>query len=120
MGKVGKDRDGFLWLLGLRIANFTPTCLLQAPERNWSASRYRCVALHRTRTWGITRDEQGYHHLPPTPQPWDTRQMKVASSLDTTSTLATITLVSARNICLYQESATRVSTTGMDDEPANK
>jgi hypothetical protein len=25
-----------------------------------------------TRTWGITRDGQGYHHLPPTPQPWGT------------------------------------------------
>jgi hypothetical protein len=25
-----------------------------------------------TRTWGITRDGQGYHHLPPTPQLWST------------------------------------------------
>jgi hypothetical protein len=25
-----------------------------------------------TQTWGITRDEQGCHHLPPTPQLWST------------------------------------------------
>jgi hypothetical protein len=25
-----------------------------------------------TRTWGILRDGQGYHHLLPTPQPWST------------------------------------------------
>jgi hypothetical protein len=37
-------------------------------------------------------DRQGYHHLPPTPQPWGTRQTKIASSLDTTSTLSTITI----------------------------
>jgi hypothetical protein len=32
------------------------------------------------------------HHLPPTPQPWGTGQMKVTSSLDNTSTLSTTTL----------------------------
>ena len=71
-------------------------------------------------TWGITRDRQGYHHLPPTPQQEDTRQTKVASSLDTTSTLSTTTLAFARNIRLYQESSTRASAMGTDDEPANK
>ena len=25
-----------------------------------------------TRMWGITKDGQGCHHLPPTPQPWST------------------------------------------------
>jgi hypothetical protein len=33
---------------------------------------------------GLQKDGQGYHHLPPTPQPWGTRQMKVTYSLDTT------------------------------------
>ena len=46
--------------------------------------------------------------------------MKVASSLDTTSTLLTTTLVSIGVIRLYQEPSTRVSTMGMDDEPTSK
>jgi hypothetical protein len=50
---------------------------------------------------GITRDGQGYHHLPPTPQPEGTRQTKVASSLDTMSTLSTTTLALCRVIRLY-------------------
>jgi hypothetical protein len=28
------------------------------------------VLLHHGRTWGITKDGQGYHHLPHVPQPW--------------------------------------------------
>jgi hypothetical protein len=51
---------------------------------------------------GITRDGQGYHHLPPTPQPEGMRQIKVASSLDTTSMLSTTTLALRRVIHLYQ------------------
>jgi hypothetical protein len=39
-------------------------------------------------------------HLPP--QPEDTRQTKVASNLDTTSTLLTTTLALITVICLYQ------------------
>ena len=42
-------------------------------SRNWSASAWETLKLlSNTQTWGIIRDEQGYHHLPPTPQPWDT------------------------------------------------
>ena len=66
------------------------------------------------------RDRQGYHHLPPTPQLESTRQTKVASSLDTASTLLTTTLAAAKNIRVYQESSTRASAMGMDDETANK
>jgi hypothetical protein len=34
---------------------------------NWSASAWETLALlHNTQTWEITRDAQGYHHLPPT------------------------------------------------------
>jgi hypothetical protein len=62
------------------------------------------MALRHIQTWEITRDGQGYHHLSSTPQLWDTRQTKVACSLDTTSTLSTTTLVVARNIRLYQKS----------------
>ena len=65
-------------------------------------------------------NEQGCHHLPPAPQPKGMRQTKVASRLDTMSTLSTTTLALARNIHLYQESSTRASTMGMDDEPTNK
>ena len=38
----------------------------------WSASNlmWQFRLLHPRRTWGITRDGQGRHHLPPTPQPW--------------------------------------------------
>jgi hypothetical protein len=28
------------------------------------------VLLHLRRTWGSSKDGQGYHHLPPTPRPW--------------------------------------------------
>jgi hypothetical protein len=70
--------------------------------------------------WGISKDEQGYHHLLPTRQPWDTRQMKVTCTLDTTSTLTVTTLVLARNFHLYQESSTRAPATKTDDEPASK
>ena len=42
-------------------------------SEQWSASKHETLKLlHNTRTWGITRDRQGCHHLPPTPQPWDT------------------------------------------------
>jgi hypothetical protein len=70
--------------------------------------------------WGITRDGQGCHHLPPTPQLWSMRQTKVTSSLNTTSTLLTITLAAYRVIHLYREPSTRMSIMGTDDEPANK
>ena len=66
--------------------------LTLGPKRTWCTRRYQHAALCHIRTQGITRDRQGYHHLPPTPQSWGTRQMKIASSLDTTSTLSTITL----------------------------
>ena len=59
-------------------------------------------------------------HLPPTPQPESMRHTKVASSLDTTSTLSTTTLVSVKVIHLYWEPSTRASTMGMDDDPTNK
>jgi hypothetical protein len=71
--------------------NSTITRLFQALAYTWSTKRFWPVAL-RTQTWRITRDRQGCHHLPPTLQPWGTRQVKVASSLDTTSTLSTTTL----------------------------
>ena len=100
--------------------NFATTDSLQALGCNWSANRCRPVALHRIRMWEITKDGHGYHNLLPTPQPEDTRQTKVAFSLDTTSTLSTTTLALARNIHLYQESSTRASTMGTDDEPTNK
>ena len=90
----------------------------RAPNHTWSARRGYHVALCRIRMWGIMKDGQGYHHLPPTPQPWDTRQTKVTCSLDTMSTLTTTTLALARSICLYQESSTRASAMGVDDEPA--
>jgi hypothetical protein len=82
----------------------------------WSAKHLWPVALCRIRTWGITKDRQSYHHLPPTPQLEDTRQMKVTSSLDNMSMLLVTTLALARNILLYQESSTRASTTGTDVE----
>ena len=42
-------------------------------SRNWSTSTWENLRLlHSTRRWGITRDRQGCHHLPPTPQPWGT------------------------------------------------
>jgi hypothetical protein len=41
---------------------------------HWFANKPRRLyeLLHNTRTREITRDRQGYHHLSPTPQPWDT------------------------------------------------
>jgi hypothetical protein len=37
--------------------NFATTNSLRAPDCNWSTSRYRLVALHHVRTWGITKDK---------------------------------------------------------------
>jgi hypothetical protein len=52
------------------------------------------MALRYIRTWRITKDQQGFHHLWPTSnKPWDIRQMKVTLSLDTTSTLLITTEV---------------------------
>jgi hypothetical protein len=48
------------------------------------------------------------------------RQTKVASSLDTMSTLSTTTLVLYRVIRLYQGPSTRASAMGTDDEHADK
>jgi hypothetical protein len=64
---------------------------------------------------GVTKDGQGYHHLPLTPQPWDMRQTKVTFSLDTTSMLLVTTLALTRNFHLYQESSPRAPAMGMDD-----
>jgi hypothetical protein len=85
---------------------FATTNSLWAPVNNWCAKRCRPIALCNIRTWGIMKDRQGYHHLPPTPQPWATRQTKVMCSLETTSMLTATTLALARNFCLYQESST--------------
>jgi hypothetical protein len=68
---------------------------------------------------GIMRDRQGCHNLPPTPQPWDMRQTKVASSLDITSTLSTTTLAFAKGYPSLSGPSTRASATGTDDEPMN-
>ena len=92
----------------------------RAPNHTWSARRGRPIALRCIQTWGITKDREGCHHLPPTPQPWDTRQTKVTCSLDTTSTLTVTTLALAMNFHLYQESSTRAPTMRMDDEPTSK
>ena len=97
--------------------NFATTDSLRALAYTWSAKHLRPLALRRIWTWGITKDGQGCHHLSPTPQPWDTRQMKVMCSLDTKSMLSTTTLASARNIRRYQESSTRASVTGTNDKP---
>ena len=61
----------------------------------------------------------GEQSLTPTPRPWSMRQPKVASSLDTTSTLSTTTLALYRAIHVYHEPSSRVFAMGMDDEPAN-
>jgi hypothetical protein len=100
--------------------HFATTDLLRALGYNWSASRCRSTALRHIRTWGITKDRQGCHHLSPVPQPEDTRQTKVTFSLDTTSTLLVTTQALARNFRLYQESSTRAPVTRTDDEPASK
>jgi hypothetical protein len=99
---------------------FATTDTLRAPVYTWSTKRYRHVALRHTQMWEITKDGQVCHHLLHTPQPWDTRQMKVTCSLDTTSTLIATTLALARNFCLYQESSTRLSVIRADDELASK
>jgi hypothetical protein len=43
----------------------------QETTEYWSASilMWQFRLLYPRRTWGITRDKQGCHHLPPTPQP---------------------------------------------------
>ena len=40
-------------------------------SKHWSASKRERLykLLHNIRTWGITSDGQGCHHLSPTPQP---------------------------------------------------
>ena len=100
--------------------NFATTDSLRAMDWNWSASQCWSIALCCIQTWGIMKDGQGYHHLLLTPQPWDTRQPKVTSSLDTMSTLSITTLALARNFRLYQESSTRVFITRTNDEPISK
>ena len=81
--------------------NFATTDSLWAPSYTWSM-KYLCpIALRHIRTWGITKDGQGCHHLPPTPEPKDTRQTKITCSLDTTSTLTITSLTLAKNFCLY-------------------
>ena len=100
--------------------NFATIDSLRVSDHTWSARRGWNVALCRIQTWGITKDGQGCHHLPSTPQPWDMRRMKVTSSLDTMSTLTVTTLTLARNFRLYQESSTRAPTMRTDDEPTSK
>jgi hypothetical protein len=104
----------------LREDNFATTDSLQAPAYTWSAKYLQPIAPRCIRTWGITKDGQGYHHLLPTPQPWDTRQTKVMCSLDTMSTLIATTLALTRKFRLYQESSTRAPVMRTDDEPASK
>ena len=89
----------------LSEVNFATTDSLRALAYTWSAKHLRPLALRRIWTWGITKDGQGCHHLSPTPQPEDTRQTKVTSNIDTTSTLLATTLAVARNFRLYQESS---------------
>jgi hypothetical protein len=52
----------------LSVDNSATIDLLWAPGCNWSASRCQPIALCHIQMWGITKDGQGYHHLPPTPQ----------------------------------------------------
>ena len=47
--------------------NIATTDSLWAPDCNWSVSPCQPIALRHIRTWGITKDEQGCHHLPLTP-----------------------------------------------------
>ena len=118
-----KDNSGSEVLLSvdtLSEDNFATIDSLQASAYTWSTKHLRPPALHHIRTWGITKDVQGCHHLPRTPQPWDTRQMKVTCSLDTTSMLTVTTLALARNIHLYQESSTRATVMRTDDDPASQ
>ena len=84
--------------------NSASTCLLWAPVYTWSAKRLRLLALHPTLTWGNIRDARGCHH--PYTYPSDHligMQTKEIYSLDTTSTLATSTLTTAR-LCRQLES----------------
>jgi hypothetical protein len=97
--------------------NFTFTCLLQAPNCNWFARWCRPIALCHTRAWGITRDRQDCHHLPPTPQLWGTRQTKLTFSVDTTSTLSITTLAFMKCYLSLTGPSTRSSATEIDDEP---
>ena len=109
-----KDNLGsevLLWIEILSEGSLVTIDLLRAPVNTWSAKHCRPTTLRRTRMWGITKDGPGCHHLPPTPQPWGTRQTKVTSNLDTTSTLLVTTLALVRNFCLYQESSARVFVT---------
>jgi len=76
--------------------NLVTIDLLRALENSWSAKCYRPSGLCRSRMWGITKDRQGYHHPLPTLQPRGMKQMKVTSSLDTTSTLFVTTLANSR------------------------
>ena len=110
----------FSRLENLRKDNFATTNLLRTPVNAWSAKLSWPIALRRIRICGITKDRQGYHHLPPTPQPENTRQTKVTSSLDNMSTLLVTTLALARNFHLYQDSSTRAPAVRTDDEPASK
>ena len=98
--RVEMDSYGF-WVYDM--INSTFTCLLRAPDNTWSARHCRPIALRHTQTWGVTRDAQGYHHLPPTPQPWSMRQTKVASSLDTMSMLLTTTLARMQELSIFIE-----------------
>ena len=55
-----------IWLeleLGLRWTGRSPGTSLPISHRDFMNS------YMNTQTWGITRDGQGCHHLPPTPQP---------------------------------------------------
>ena len=56
--------------------NFATTDSLRAPDHTWSTKRGQPVALRCIRTWGITKNGHGCHHLSSTPQPRDTRQTK--------------------------------------------
>ena len=66
----------------LSYDNFGHYKLTSASAYAWSTRQYQPPALRRIWTWGITKDGQGWHHLSPTPQPWDMRQTKVTSNID--------------------------------------
>ena len=115
--KVEKGRDGFLWPLGLRIDKLYFHLLTSGTGAHLV---YQAISAYGSTPYlnvGIMKDGQSCHHLSPTPQLVGTIQTKVASSLDTTSTLSTMTLALARNIRLYQESSTRASTMGWMTNP---
>ena len=77
----------------LREINLAITHLLRAPAYSWSAKSIQLLALHTSLIWGTTRDEQGSHHLPPTPTDHgQCMQTMVITSLDTASTLSITTL----------------------------